>query len=208
MKVNFLYDEEKDVDCLLSKGPGSHNQPESRTKTFELLVSEVTDLNDRDAVKGFVKNYFLSNQINIQKNIELIQHNWNQIQYEFEKRAEGVFGLKFTDDVYVYLTITGRYPYSFEDGYFYVSADRDNVNKTVMHELWHFYTLKKLGKNLDNDTKEALTVLLNVECADLLAGEVDNGYPQHQELRNKILELWRKSPDIEYVWKEVTQSKF
>ncbi len=207
MKVHFLYDEEKDIDCLLSKGPGSHNQPNSKTKTFEALVSEVSDLNNREEVREFVRNFLARNQINLKKNIDSVQHNWNQIHSEFEKRAEKVFGVKLNETVSVYLTVTGRYPYSFDDTYFYVSATRDNVNKTVMHELWHFYTLEKFGKDLDNDSKEALTVLLNVECSDLLAGELDVGYPQHQGLREKILELWTGRPDINNVWNEVTQNK-
>lgn len=80
-----------------------------------------------------------------------------------------------------------------------------------MHELWHFYTWSKFGDNEEqkigvrkyNDMKEALTVLLNIECKHLLPeGVLDMGYPQHQELRNRISELWKKNPDILYVWTE------
>jgi hypothetical protein len=77
-----------------------------------------------------------------------------------------------------------------------------------MHELWHFYTWYKFGKQIMknkgpqkyNDAKEALTVLLNSECADLMDGEIDLGYPQHQQLRDIAIEKWKKTKDIESVW--------
>jgi hypothetical protein len=78
-----------------------------------------------------------------------------------------------------------------------------------MHELWHFYTWQvfgrewenKLGKQKYNEIKEALTVLLNVECKNLLPeGITDNGYPQHKELREKIVVEWEKDKNIEKLW--------
>ena len=78
-----------------------------------------------------------------------------------------------------------------------------------MHELWHFYTwyslginqVEKLGKEKYNDLKEALTVLLNVEFRDLLPeGIIDAGYPQHKELRDKILKFWEKDRNIINLW--------
>ena len=78
-----------------------------------------------------------------------------------------------------------------------------------MHELWHFYTWyglgtdqeRKLGRQKYNDLKESLTVLLNVECNDLMpAGIQDNGYPQHQELRAMILDFWAHEKSIIKLW--------
>ena len=78
-----------------------------------------------------------------------------------------------------------------------------------MHELWHFYTWyglgadqeEKLGKQKYNDLKESLTVLLNVECEDLLpSGVIDTGYSQHQETREKILVYWKKNRNIKNLW--------
>ena len=74
-----------------------------------------------------------------------------------------------------------------------------------MHELLHFYTWHAFGKKLIdeglsrlvyNDIKESLTELLNVEFKDLLDGAVDKGYPQHQEIRAKIRNLWETEKDI------------
>lgn len=78
-----------------------------------------------------------------------------------------------------------------------------------MHELWHFYTWYGLGADQEeriskekyNDLKEALTVLLNVEYKDLLPeGMTDTGYPQHQEIRQRILKYWEKDRNIQNLW--------
>ena len=76
-----------------------------------------------------------------------------------------------------------------------------------MHELWHFYTWEKfgeremirLGMNKYNDVKEALTILLNLECSDLMNAN-DLGYPQHQNLRKIIADTWLKTKNIEDTW--------
>ena len=76
-----------------------------------------------------------------------------------------------------------------------------------MHELWHFYTWEKfgeremigLGMNKYNDVKEALTILLNLECSDLMNAK-DFGYPQHQNLRKIIADTWLKTKNIEGTW--------
>ena len=61
-----------------------------------------------------------------------------------------------------------------------------NMKVIFEYNLWHFYTWyglgadqeQKLGKQKYNDLKEALTVLLNVECKDLMPeGVSDGGYP-------------------------------
>ena len=86
----------------------------------------------------------------------------------------------------------------------------------MMHELWHFYTWHSfgiteegtMGKQRYNDIKEALTVLLNIECKDLLPdGVKDEGYSQHKKLRGRIVELWSKDKDIHRLWETLTQGE-
>ncbi|MDO8571195.1 MAG: hypothetical protein Q7R79_00760, partial [bacterium] len=148
------------------------------------------------------------NKLDPQRDALIIQKNWDSISDEFEKRAKRVFGVSITDTITAYLTITGRFPYRIDEKYFYVSAKNTNANTVSMHELWHFYTWQKFSQEAEskigaekyNDIKEALTVLLNIECADLMNGEVDKGYPQHQELRNKITIVWNQTKNIDEVW--------
>jgi hypothetical protein len=206
MKLTFTYNEDEDINCLLSKGTGSINSPNQSTKTYLALLEYTKDIDDKEKVREFVQKF---RSKSIENNVVKLQENWDSISDEYQKRAETVFGISLTDSITAYLTITGRYPYSVQGKYFFVPANKENANSTCMHELWHFYTWHKFGAQQEtigatryNDVKEALTALLNIECADLMNGDMDNGYPQHQELRARIAEIWGKTRDIGRVWEE------
>lgn len=206
MKIIFTYDEDKDIECLLKKGAGSYNLPGNKTKTYEDLLAFTSDVGNLDKVRKLVRKYISENNIDVHGLEDSLQRNWDLIAGEFEQRAERIFGNRITDQIIAYMTITGRYPYYIDDKYFFVSAQKTNANATAMHELWHFYTWFKFGESDQadpkkyNDAKEALTVLLNIECSDLMQGVVDNGYPQHARLREMIVGEWLKSKDINKVW--------
>lgn len=204
MNINFIYDEEKDIECLLTKGPGSMNSPGNETRVYKELLLSVPDLNNRESVRKFVRDYIRSQGLDIDKNLQHVENSWNAIRENYHKRAEEIFGVTLPSSIEVYLTITGRYPYSIEKNYFYVSAIKQDANSTIMHELWHFYTwyaFKDHAVSVDpqryNDFKESLTVLLNIECKDLMNGLLDKGYPQHQELRAQIVEAWTQQRNIQ-----------
>jgi hypothetical protein len=207
MLIHFTYDEDKDVECLITKGGGSNNSPGQKTKTYEALLAYTNEVANIEKVREFVRFHIKDNDLNIEEVKASLQRNWDMISMDFEKRTEKVFGVSIADNITAYLTITGRFPYSIEKKYFYVSAKKSNANATAMHELWHFYTWHKFGDTINqigpekfNDIKEALTILLNIEYPDLLNGEIDNGYPQHQELRKLISDTWSKTKDINKVW--------
>lgn len=207
MNVNFIYNEDKDIECLLSKGSGSNNSPGEKTKTYEAFLKYTTKINDTEKVKEFVRLFMKENNLNPKEIAVLLQKNWDLVSREFEKRAERVFGISIVDNITGYLTITGRFPYNIQEKYFYVSAKKSNANATAMHELWHFYTwhkfgdyVSKIGSQKYNDIKESLTVLLNIEALDLLRGEIDEGYVQHKKMRDFAVEVWKKTKDINKVW--------
>lgn len=216
MKINFCYDKNKDVWCLLNKGKGSNNSPKP-TKQYEQFVAMYgADPSFEDAT-SFVDQYIIKNEIDIRGCIELFQHNWEQVQNEFQNRAEIIFDTILPNDITAYLTINSRCPYNVEDNYFYVSMQSNNVRGIIMHELWHFYTWQGLGVNQEeilgpqkyNDIKEALTGLLNVECRDLLTEDMtDAGYPQHQDLRKQILKYWEKDRNIKNLWNHIIRYPF
>lgn len=209
MKLKFIYNEDNDIDCLLSKGPGSNNQPGLQTKTYAELLKFTSDVADKEKVREFVRKYVHDHGLDLQKIAAKLQENWDKIAIEFQKRAERIFGISLNEDITAYLTITGRFPYNIERNLFFVSVLRDNVNSIAMHELWHFYTwykfgkdqIAKLGSQKYNDLKEALTVLVNEECTDLMNGEMDKGYLQHKELREKIVNFWVKDKNMDNLWK-------
>lgn len=207
VKILFKYDEDKDIDCLLSIGPGSMNQPGNKTKTYEELEIFAPDIGNREKVREFVRKYISKNKINTENLCLSMKKDWDEVGEHFEERADRIFGINMVNTITAYLTITGRYPYNLRQNFFYVSTNPVNIPGTVMHELWHFYTWEKFGKkemvrlgiNKYNDIKEALTVLLNLECSDLMTIK-DPGYPQHQDLRKIIADMWLKTKNIENTW--------
>lgn len=208
MDIIFQYSKEKDVWCILSKGKSSNNSP-TPTKIYELLVSQYGENPTPEMVDMFVDKYISENNINIPKSLETYQEDWRTVSSEYKKRAESIFHVSLPDNITAFLTINNRCPYSIEENNFFVSLQNESVRRTVMHELWHFYTwyrfgddqVKKIGAQKYNDLKEALTVLLNIECNDLLPSMVqDIGYPQHQGIREGIMEFWKNNRDIKELW--------
>jgi hypothetical protein len=207
MKVTFAYDHEKDVWCLLNKGKSSNNS-QNATKVYEEFVAKYGEVPTSETTSVFIKEYIAENQIDLDQLIARYQDELDSVAEEFQMRAENIFGAKLPQNVTAYLTVNPRAPYSIENNYFYIPTAATSVKKTSMHELWHFYTWYglgegeegRLGKQKYNDLKEVLTVLLNVECKDLLGGAQDNGYPQHKELREKALDFWAKDQNIRNLW--------
>ncbi|MEK7505709.1 MAG: hypothetical protein AAB597_02335 [Patescibacteria group bacterium] len=213
MKVQFQYDKEKDIWCVLNKGKSSSNS-QKPTKQYKKLVAEYGENPTTENISSFIEKYTTDNNLNAEKYIDQYQKDWDVVAGEFQKKAESIFGVSLSEDITGYLTINSRCPYSIESNYFFVAIPTISSRKTTMHELWHFYTWyglgvdqeQKLGKQKYNEIKEALTVLLNVECKDLLPeGINDSGYPQHQELRQQIVEFWNKDKNINKLWAHFTQ---
>jgi hypothetical protein len=214
MKVLFQYEKEKDIWCLLNKGKSSNNSS-LPTMEYDQLVSEYGESPTLENTSLFIEKYISDRGINVEESAEKFQQDWNGIVEEYSRRAESVFGILLPHDITAFLTINSRCPYSIEDNYFYVSMSRPSVRRTIMHELWHFYTWyslgaeqeEKLGKERYNVLKESLTVLLNIECADLMPeGVYDGGYPQHQELREKIVQFWAKYRNMDKLWEYLIQT--
>ena len=208
MKVTYTYDKRKDIWCLLNKGKSSNNS-QNPTKQYEQLVAKYGENPTEEQTGTFIDEYIAGNNIDISKRIEDFQKDWESISAEFQRKAGSIFGVSLPDDITAYLTVNSRCPYDIRNNYFYVSLTAPQPNRTAMHELWHFYTLyglgtvqeEKIGKQKYNDLKESLTVLLNVECKDLLPeGVIDTGYTQHQDMRKKILEYWEKDKNIKNLW--------
>lgn len=209
MKLTFTYERDRDIWCILQYGKTSLNSP-LPTKIYEELIKEQGDTPSVKNTSMFIDSYLSTHHINTEQMRDTLQQKWDTISSLYQKKAEEIFGITLTNDVTVYITINDRCPYSIEEDMFFVSlAYPHAANKTAMHELWHFYTWykygveweAKLGESKYNELKEALTVLLNVECKDLLPeGISDRGYPQHQELRARILELWSKEKNMDTLW--------
>ncbi len=197
MKLEFKYSKEKDIWCLLNKGKSSINSP-FPTKVYEKLTGFAGENPEETKTSEFIEQYLKENNLNIPEFLVKTQKDFEKISNEFKERAEKVFGVSLDKEITVFVTINNRCPYSIKENWFFISISKENPVLTIMHELWHFYTWEKFGQEyLDkigaekyNIIKESLTVILNLECKDLLP-EKDLGYPNHQELREKI-SMWHK----------------
>lgn len=215
MKLNFTYNRDKDIWCLLEKGPSSQNS-KFPTGVYKKLVAHVGENPDKESASKFIDDYLKENNFDIESYIIKCEKDFSIIEKEFHKKAEEIFKVSIPKDITVFLTVNNRCPYNLEENWFFVSLNKTNrANGTIIHELWHFYTFykfgdvwNKIGHQKYNDLKESLTVLLNIECKNLLPeGIKDEGYPQHQDLREQITELWSKKPDLDYVWEKLLDVK-
>ncbi len=211
MSVIFTYDHSQDISCLLTYGKTSLNSP-TLTKIYKELVAKRGENLSEEIASDFIHEYVSQHNIKVEELADEYSKDWNVIADIFQKRAEWIFQIALPKDITAYLTINDRFPYSIKNNYFFVSTSPYSMRLTVMHELWHFYTWykfgviweQKIGKEAYNDIKEALTVVLNIVCKDLLPQDIqDEGYSQHQELRNKILEIWSTCQDIEALWEKL-----
>ena len=212
MKVTFQYNKERDMWCLKNKGKASNNDS-NPTAVYQSLVARYGEEPTWEDISAFIDAYIAEKNINMEHYLAAYQAEWNAIADQYVQRAESIFGASLQEDVTAYLTINNRCPYNILQNYFFVSVPTRSASRTAMHELWHFYTWysfgseeeNRLGKKKYNDLKESLTVLLNIECKDLmLEGVVDGGYPQHKEVRARVLDLWRHDRDIKKLWNTVS----
>lgn len=213
MKVTFEYKREKDIWCLLNFGNKSVNSS-NPSKTYEKLTVFCGENPNEENTSMFIDKYLLDNDLSIKEYVSKYQNDWDKIADKFQEIAEKVFGVSLSENTTAYLSINTRCPYCIEENYFFVSLPTESSIRTTMHELWHFYTWyrfgivweEKLGKQKYNEVKEALTILLNIECKNLLAeGIYDGGYPQHKELREEILRLWELDKNVDNLWSKLVK---
>ena len=161
---------------------------------------------EKEKVKTFIEEQDKINGFDANKEIVAVEERWKIAEPIFIERVEKIFGISYPAPIItVYLTHNERCTYNIRQNYFFVRIGSEFSNNTIMHELLHFYTWHAFGKKLldeglsklaYNDVKESLTELLNLEFSDLLNGKRDEGYPQNQEMRTKIREIWQVKKDI------------
>lgn len=216
MHITFRYDRTKDADNLFDHR-WMANTDERLTRRYQQIVERYGKNPTREDVLAFIDEYIQHNKINTDVIISKFQTQWNPVESEYLRRAKNVFGIELSADITAYLTISGRCPYSIKENYIYVTMMSEYVTRSMIHELWHFFTYHALGpigmqKLSPPDyfkVQEVLTVLINVECADLLpTGITDTGYPQHAQLRAKVIEMWQQEKDIKKIWRTIAAEQY
>lgn len=209
MKVNFKYSSDIEYWSVKYCGKGG-SYGGLPTRLFSGVTEKYGDTFSQDQLMGLVNQYLRDRNLDIDKAIERAEQKWGIIETEFVDIAETNFGIKLSGENYTcFLTLHDRCPYSLGENFFCTWIENKNPELTIMHELWHFYTWEKfgtetisrIGKERYEDLKEALTVLINIYCKDLLPeGGFDGGYKKHKELRDKILDLHSEGKSLDEIW--------
>ena len=140
------------------------------------------------------------------------QEAWNLVEKDYIKAIERVHGIRFSyKEITGILSTAERFGYNLKGSkkWFACSSKSPLLSIDIaMHEIMHFVFHKHFHEkwqekySLTNEQlwaiKEALTVILNLECNDLMFG-LDQGYPEHEKIRMKIKKDWNKYKNFEKV---------
>jgi len=202
MKVNFIYDPTKEI-IPLKFGFRSPNS-DSVTDFSKELQDSGTNLTNGVDIASYCERKIEREKIDIDFHTERVAKLWGDVEKEAEKRLGKLFNTSWDPgQVTGYLTLNTRCPYNLAKRYFFINFSNEHPVQVCLHELLHFYTHQLLEESFIpsqtfqsfNNFKESLTALLNIEFSDILDRN-DQGYPQHQELREHVVEFWQKSKDL------------
>ena len=207
MRLSIAYSKEKDIENFL-KGQGAIDRP--KPTVVEGEFNERFDEFNETNLAVFIEDYTKEEGYSAVGVIEKFKTQWSEVEGEYIKRCEDLFKEKLSlKEMTAYITLNNRCTYNIEGGYFFLSIRAQSAVGTIMHELFHFYTLKAFWETSQevgltdlqlNDIKESLTVMLNIEFKDLMGDSVDVGYPQHMEMREQILKLREQHLSVQEIF--------
>jgi hypothetical protein len=229
IKLNFLYDREKDalnwVKTVKDTDPDFSFSYEISTALIpDSLKMEIIKIETEEAVAK-VTDYFSKNKRQklkedfIKYKLISLKKLWQEKGDNLVKKIESVFGNFENDEFNVYLTTLYICDYNFDEKYFYLSLYHSLPQNfsIIAHELSHFLFYRDfekycydngLNKKQFQDLKESTTVLLNEkEFTDILLIE-DTGYRPHKNLREFIVNSWKKNKSLKKVVNESIKSPF
>lgn len=205
MKINFKYDLNKEYDNLQCI-TGSLNHPGELPYLTQEILKQGIKINDKPKILNFFDTEMKKKKINIGDKLKELSSGWEPIESEVENRLNNLFVTNLDlGNITSYLTISMMCGYSTHDKYFFISVDRVHPNKTIVHELLHFYThalyennLKDFGLSNENfnDYKEGLTFLLQTNFNDILEGDLEDGYKKQEEIRSFLKSKWPTCKNI------------
>lgn len=212
MQIIFKYDLQKDIENFLKSSSAVNSK--KPTKLQRLHMEKYGTEPQAENAGSFIAEYQQSNQINIGQRLENIEEDWRIVERQIIERMEKLFGMKYPDDITVYLSSNSRCTYNIADNYFFVHIESTHSNGTIAHELLHFYTWLALHTDLEqkgisaeryNEIKESLTELLNIEFVGLLGDYHDDGYSQHADMRKQVRDLWLAHHDLNKVLENLSK---
>lgn len=206
--ITFQYNLGKDADNFIRGAQSiNNNQPTKLQEEYEALYGKDFTL---ERVENFLKERANKLQIKFQERALEFAKGWEPIEQKFISRCEELFGIQLTDTVIVFLSQNQKCTYRWRENYFYIYYNSTTPNKTIMHELLHFYTHRKyeylgIESKKFNNIKESLTVLLSIDFTDLMGEVEDNGYRQHQEMREEVKKLRQKGLSVDEIVQNLAQ---
>ena len=133
------------------------------------------------------------------------------------KRFNKLTGLSYKiSDFGFYINDTPVSLHNSKDLYISISLNHSFARypTIIIHEISHIYfqkyinsqkfmKLNNISKISDlisekerNELKEIITVIINTEFSDVI-DRLDEGYPNHKNIREKVLKLWRKDKNFD-----------
>ncbi len=209
--VTFVVDKELDIENhLIALNSYKRNRNRVFTQKENKDLETLSNLSIEEAkieIQKTVETYYK----NAEKLISLakgINEEWVKIEKDFIEKLEKIHKFPFTHKaVKGVLSTATRFGYNMNNGWFATDSSRDKFAcmDVAMHELMHFMFHKyydEVCKKSDLtpgemwDIKESSTVLLNLECGELLSHQ-EVGYPPHRELRAVIEKSWMQNKDFD-----------
>lgn len=132
------------------------------------------------------------------KRIDMAQRGWAKIADQYFTRLSNMLNIPITEfepAFYAYYTFGARCPFT---GNKFMFSRFNDISNAASHEIMHIEFLKKYKNHCKENglsdeqvahLKEILTVILNEDMKDILY-HPDYGYTKHQEIRNKVLEIY------------------
>lgn len=199
---HILLDPDKDLENWLQ---GSQHSSYGQQRTAQLspqlqplLSLCAQDDSEHTQLAAALSELYINKQEEIARFQSITQHLLDRNWEELIQAIEHMTGKpRYREDFTLYLTSFPRCPYHYPKGELRISffSDPKRCGDLFLHEFQHLQVhhyferiapMKRLDSNAFHTLKEALTVLLNAECAHLLK-ETDHGYPAHQQLRAQLL---------------------
>lgn len=177
-----------------------HVSPELR----ELVVGK-TEEEAYNLILPYLKIVY--QKIDIDLFIKNLQEGFDQkSNIIFQRMKELTKHPIYRNDFICFITCFPRFPYDYDKGYVWLSYKKplDYQLQIFIHELLHFQYFAYygeriwdiLGREKHATLKEAMTVILDDEFKDITPTP-DEGYNEDEELRKKLLIIWKQVRDMD-----------
>lgn len=168
----------------------------------KIVSAETSEENAIEKIRPIL-NKFISDDSSARKMKEVTERakrRWGKVRERYFLALSAMFEIpvdEFEKKYFAFFTFSRRCPFN---GNRFMFNGFNDFSNTAAHEIMHIEFLKHykshcLENGLSEDQishlKEILTVLLNVDMADVLY-HPDRGYKKHEEIRSKVLELYRE----------------